>query len=719
MSEIPGTGPTQDSEKVEYNYDPDAVERFQSAADKERGVLLRSLKHERPEDRIPVINEALNPDMQTRIKAAGLEALANTGIELPQEALPLIDQAIHDPNDNVSARAVRTLVGPAREIPEQAMPLIDYAMTRKAKVRQEVPYIAMHMAYKAPDLALGLFERSQQDRSARYSATRYMFDVVEKFPQYFDIGLKGEEAQQNIEASNWHNLLERELQESYPSGLYGAVMRLEQKEPGAGLELLKLKMDVEKRLPDKQIAERQKRAELYGREINYGTVVGNFLTSSDFKSTWRYDQQFRQSVFDRIVADPELNQSFEEAFAKLAEASKSKNSPYNFNGYEWRDLSKVIPQVAERLEAMFPEGISRISDNSDLYREDRERLSDYGARPGIFGLDLVNKLHEAQDPDRLLTDKGFLNELNYGRRRLGVEEGIDLDYQFEHFLSSELRMVGVSRSSLELDNNDPEALREYIKWLEFHVGEELRRYEDCQRRIPEWQDRFRERLSRYGVDSELVDRRITETRVTFFDYVEAMSLKGEDYYVGGDFSDRLSLARVRSFEPFYEQERIYSHELLHATSGRALIHQPGNLTNREEIINQRVGLEFKPANNHPYLFRWLNEAITEDLNKEMMGNSELDSSYREERHLLQLLCTFGSTEVPVSVFREAYFENYDPDDPTGERVPKYKELQRQLMAAYGERILVNLDNVIKEAGGRRAGIRAGITYMQRRSWPSS
>lgn len=122
------------------------------------------------------------------------------------------------------------------------------------------------------------------------------------------------------------------------------------------------------------------------------------------------------------------------------------------------------------------------------------------------------------------------------------------------------------------------------------------------------------------------------------------------------------------------------------------------------IVNQRVGFHITPYNKNGFIphkgkarFRWLNEAVTEDITQEMMSNAGY-STYHQERELLRLLQTSGAFEISNEVIRKAYFENFDTNLPAGRRIPHWKHLQKQLKEAYGEPILVKLDNIVRDQG---------------------
>lgn len=133
------------------------------------------------------------------------------------------------------------------------------------------------------------------------------------------------------------------------------------------------------------------------------------------------------------------------------------------------------------------------------------------------------------------------------------------------------------------------------------------------------------------------------------------------------------------------------HESIHALEGRTV-----QLEFEEgwfDIQHQRSGVKFFGENSR---FRWLDEAITEDLSVKITGYE--DDTYETERKIFKFLTTGGKIPVPEQKFYNAFFENYDPQKPYGQRIPAWNELQRLLRESFGPNILLRLDKIIEEFG---------------------
>ena len=93
--------------------------------------------------------------------------------------------------------------------------------------------------------------------------------------------------------------------------------------------------------------------------------------------------------------------------------------------------------------------------------------------------------------------------------------------------------------------------------------------------------------------------------------------------------------------------------------------------------------------------------LTETLTQELIQD-ESKGSYKDERALFQLLQKQGNSPIDQKVFLGAYFENYDPDLPYGERIPNWKKLYKAINEAYTPGFLVKLDDFVKVYGVEKA-----------------
>jgi len=168
----------------------------------------------------------------------------------------------------------------------------------------------------------------------------------------------------------------------------------------------------------------------------------------------------------------------------------------------------------------------------------------------------------------------------------------------------------------------------------------------------------------------------------------------------GCFDPDTNTVAITEQEARLNEMKTYTHELFHALSGQALIREGRYKT-------QKTGLYFTAGET--YRFRWLNEAVTETLARQLPVEVFFeDGVYENEREIYKLLQTKGKIPIDKKLFLNAYFENYDHKLPYGERMPEWKKLSAAINYAYYPGFLVKLDNFI-EANG----IEKTIEVMQR------
>lgn len=181
---------------------------------------------------------------------------------------------------------------------------------------------------------------------------------------------------------------------------------------------------------------------------------------------------------------------------------------------------------------------------------------------------------------------------------------------------------------------------------------------------------------------EIIQRIYNDTKFTFLNPNDSLL---------GEYVIEEGVAKIKGNLP---KENLFStlvHESIHALEGRTV-----KLEFEEEwfeIEHQRAGVRFFGEN---FRFKWLNEAITEDLSVKITGHE--DNTYGIERELFKFLTSGGKIPVPEQKFYNAFFENYDPDKPYGERIPAWNELQQLLKKSFGPNILLRLDKIIQELG---------------------
>lgn len=100
-------------------------------------------------------------------------------------------------------------------------------------------------------------------------------------------------------------------------------------------------------------------------------------------------------------------------------------------------------------------------------------------------------------------------------------------------------------------------------------------------------------------------------------------------------------------------------------------------------MNQKLGFSFTKLDSSGrlvgYIYDWLNEAVTEELNIRIFEDHPSRNGYSIERQALRKMIEDG---VPEKLIFDAYFEDYDPDHP--DRVPRWKALVAKINEVYPE-----------------------------------
>lgn len=653
------------------------VPAFAELTQREQFKVVKGLLDREPGERLPVLGAILDLEA-TRMRTLGMSVLAQTAEDLPDEALSLAERGIRDKNDRVSAAAVKALGASTTATPEKAIPSLDYVFTRRASVREAAGALVVRLFEADQDSGLPFLIKMAEDAPNSWRNSDHIEKVICDKPELFDLDDNSPSTEDELEQNKWRKLLERQLATRGHSALNIAAGLIKEN-PELALNVLVLAEKIKELQPvDENRSYREKQSQ-----------VGLFLTSRYWSGKTEEDAQ---SYYDLIQANPETK-AYLDRDIEWVKSDDFERSSYGSGG-SWLSVCRAVPEVKDRLAEFFADRTRRLSDTSEEYTTDREKRKEWGGLPEIFGFGAVDV------PGLETPEAGYYNELRHYK------------YQIEHILDEDKIQRRVSQATLAkiqylksiFANDDPEEVNnERLRnFLKCHIDEQMITYRESVARIGEWEERFLARLPA-DVDRDMAKRRIAETRVVFFDELSALtSWHSQD--AAGTFDDKSSIARVDLTESPINQEKIYTHEMLHALSGRSLVFHPLRLTDRQTIINQRVGFHITPYNKHGFMphkgkarFRWLNEAVTEDITQEMMSHAGY-STYHQERELLRLLQTSGNFEISNDVIRKAYFENFDTNLPAGSRIPNWKRLQKQLKEAYGEPILVKIDNIVNSQG---------------------
>jgi len=134
---------------------------------------------------------------------------------------------------------------------------------------------------------------------------------------------------------------------------------------------------------------------------------------------------------------------------------------------------------------------------------------------------------------------------------------------------------------------------------------------------------------------------------------------------------------------FEDLPHVILHEMIHALSGASILKTTSMDSEKAEetkIRNQRVGLMYTNVDHESGKIKgrklvWLNEAVTEEIASELCNDDFI--AYPKERRKLKQLYELG---IDREIIYNAYFEDYDPDDP--ERVPHWKKFVAELKKVF-------------------------------------
>lgn len=257
-----------------------------------------------------------------------------------------------------------------------------------------------------------------------------------------------------------------------------------------------------------------------------------------------------------------------------------------------------------------------------------------------------------------------------------------------------------------LFNPDQIGDKDYIRILKHHRDRFIKKVNIFEEKKPHYMRTFFNRLhdASFIPDyvGQLAEVRLRNTSITL---VDALNAKLDEKF--GSFSINQNKLVIAEQVPEELEEHVFTHEALHAISGRTILEKSYFLSDQEneeneiyshgDIMHQRVGLKMFDEERFFNSFHWLNEAVTEQLTLDLLNKND-SWAYKRERELLTLLRENGAATIPLDLFVKAYFENFDPSKPPGERIPEWKKLYRSINEAYAPGFLTKLDAFIKGNG---------------------
>ncbi len=164
--------------------------------------------------------------------------------------------------------------------------------------------------------------------------------------------------------------------------------------------------------------------------------------------------------------------------------------------------------------------------------------------------------------------------------------------------------------------------------------------------------------------------------------ISSFSFKTFDPFFIGHTAYALHNASIRVIElatdvNVEQAPHFILHEIMHSLSGITILGEKNPIDDKvDTITNQRVGLMFfgfdhESGKLNGRKLDWINEAVTEEITMNLSGKSV--NVYSVERRKLKKLYELG---VDREIIYNAYFEDYNPDDP--ERVPHWKKFVAEL-----------------------------------------
>ncbi len=180
--------------------------------------------------------------------------------------------------------------------------------------------------------------------------------------------------------------------------------------------------------------------------------------------------------------------------------------------------------------------------------------------------------------------------------------------------------------------------------------------------------------ARRGIDAGLIKRTPAEMDTIFNGQsFEIFDPFFNDRFIDGYHNPHSEAIGISLDSTLEDLPHMILHESLHALGGRTILNIKRQEVDGEKskVQQQKSGLVFLNNDKRTHKFNWLNEAVTEEITKELTGKES--GYYVSHRRKLKRLYELG---IDREIIYNAYFEDYNPDDP--ERVPHWKKFVAEL-----------------------------------------
>jgi hypothetical protein len=373
---------------------------------------------------------------------------------------------------------------------------------------------------------------------------------------------------------------------------------------------------------------------------------------------------------------------------------------------------------------------------ADVFLEDVVKKREEGSSPDLYGLILGewkhayfrDKLEDKYKNDPQYRDVYFedaKNDFIEDLQRVKQYRGGSFNEFASSRLISELLTMGyivdpnipeAEQAISILKNMTPEEFRKYLK---LHVKTEKRRSRKISAEFEVHKSEFIDNMSeayRSGrlpasFDLEKAKRRLLQTNLISQDMLNSYGVNASYssdshsiFMMGIEESEE---QMASDFLPEEYRKRAYSHEGVHAIAGKTIVQEADRevdyvnfpAPNDPVVVKRGLAFSFSRRMKHDnlgwtfYRFEWLDEACTETENTKIRNIAEPEARKKEIK-LYKLLKEKGRIDLPEELFEDAYYEDFDPSAPAGQRLPKWKKLRRSINEAYDRRFLTELDDFI-------------------------